>query len=97
VLDPIAQKIKDTGPSTPAVDSPAQWFLFEHECGRYAVSSISEHATFAAGFPGWHRVEPMEVHDIVTPAAIGQTLTDPAAHHRSASRGYSASHLVRWR
>jgi hypothetical protein len=76
VLDRIAQEIKDAGPSAPAVNAPAQWFLFEHEDDRYAVSSSSEQATFAAGFPGWHRVEPMEVHGIVTPAAIGQTLTD---------------------
>lgn len=41
----------------------AEWLLYEHDDGRYAVAPTAEAATFAKGDPVWHRVGPVEVPD----------------------------------
>lgn len=39
----------------------ADWLLYEHDDGRYAVAPNAEAATFAHGDPKWHRVAPVMV------------------------------------
>lgn len=58
----LADAAIGVGPSTPDLrTSTAEWLLYEHDEGWFAVSPSSEAATFAHGDPGWRRVGPVEV------------------------------------